>query len=228
MAKILLIEDNSELAAGIRYNLELEGHEVQVAEDGAAGVDAARSVSPDLVILDVMLPKMDGFQVLRTLRDEGMMVPIIMLTARGEESDKIRAFRLDADQFVTKPFGLMELIERVNAQLRRAQSRATHARRQLVSIGDVTIDVDARKVTRTGHEVSLTPRAFDLLIALMNMNGKVATRDQLLQTVWGHRGNVVTRTVDSHISELRQKLEEDPENPRLILTVYKTGYRLQH
>ena len=228
MPKILLIEDNSELAAGIRYNLELEGHEVQIAEDGAAGLEAALNANPDLVILDVMLPKMDGFQVLRALRDEGMMVPIIMLTARGEESDKIRAFRLDADQYVTKPFGLMELIERVNAQLRRAQSRTTNARQQVITLGDVTIDPDARTVTRAGHNVSLTPRAFDLLIALINLNGKVATREQLLQTVWGHRGNVVTRTVDSHVSELRQKLEENPDNPRFILTVYKTGYRLQH
>ena len=225
MARILLIEDSAELAAGIRYNLELEGHDVHIAEDGVAGIEAARSKKPDLIILDVMLPRMDGFQVLRTLREERMEQPIIMLTARGEEADKIRAFKLDADQYVTKPFGLMELIERVHAQLRRANAKATPS--SVIMLHDIELDVDARKVTRAGREVSLTPRAFDLLVALTKLNGKVATRDQLLQTVWGHRGSVVTRTVDSHISELRQKLEEDPENPRFILTVYKAGYRLQ-
>ena len=229
MARILLVEDNPELAAGIRYNLELEGHEVAVAEDGAAGVAAAREGRPELIILDVMLPRMDGFQVLRTLRADGLRAPVIMLTARGEETDKVRAFRLDADQYVTKPFGLMELLERVNSLLRRAESRAAPADPPdlVLRFGDVAVDPAARRITRAGSEVSLTPRAFDLLLALVRLEGKVATRQQLLQAVWGHRGSVLTRTVDSHVSELRQKLEADPEHPRHILTVWKSGYRFQ-
>lgn len=230
MSRILVIEDNPELAAGIRYNLELEGHDVLVAEDGVAGITAAREASPELIILDVMLPRMDGFQVLRTLRADGLWAPVIMLTARGEEADKVRAFRLDADQYVTKPFGLMELLERVSALLRRAQSRSGSEEPPAstsLQFGDVRVDPEARRVLRAGAEVSLTPRAFDLLLALINLEGKVATRHQLLQTVWGHRGSVLTRTVDSHISELRQKLEPDPEQPRHILTVWKAGYRFQ-
>ncbi|HEX8361671.1 MAG TPA: response regulator transcription factor [Longimicrobium sp.] len=225
MARILVVEDNLELAAGIRYNLELEGHEVLLAEDGLAAVAAARGGAPDLVILDVMLPGMDGFQVLRTLREEGFQAPVLMLTARGEEADRVRAFRLDADQYVTKPFGLMELLERVSSLLRR--SRLREPADATLRFGDVEVDPAARKVTRAGHEVVLTPRAFDLLLALAALGGRVATRQHLLQTVWGHRGRVLTRTVDSHVSELRQKLEADPEHPRHILTVWKAGYRFE-
>ncbi|HEX9938430.1 MAG TPA: response regulator transcription factor [Longimicrobium sp.] len=231
MARILVVEDNTELAAGIRYNLELEGHQVEVAEDGPSGVHAAREGAPELIILDVMMPGMDGFQVLRTLREEGMRVPVIVLTARGEEADKVRAFRLDADQYVTKPFGLMELLERVSALLRRSQrseaDASAAAEDAAFRFGRVEVDPAARKVTRGGLEVVLTPRAFDLLIALVALGGRVASRQHLLRTVWGHRGRVLTRTVDSHVSELRQKLEDDPENPRHILTVWKAGYRFE-
>jgi two-component system response regulator MtrA len=228
--RILLVEDNAELADGIRYNLELEGYAVHVAGDGPAGVEAGRTWAPDLVILDVMLPGMDGFQVLRALREGGSQVPVIMLTARGEETDKVRAFRLDADQYVTKPFGLLELLERVATLLRRARQRGTEpaaGERHLLRFGEVEVDEAARKVTRAGREVTLTPRAFDLLLALAALRGRVATRHDLLQTVWGHRGRVLTRTVDSHVSELRQKLEADPDNPRHILTVWKAGYRFE-
>lgn len=230
MARILVVEDNIELAAGIRYNLELEGHQVEVAEDGPSGVRAAREGAPELIILDVMLPGMDGFQVLRTLREEGLRVPVIVLTARGEEADKVRAFRLDADQYVTKPFGLMELLERVSSLLRRSQARADASAAgdgAAFRFGEVEVDPAARKVTRGGREVVLTPRAFDLLLALVALGGRVASRQHLLQTVWGHRGRVLTRTVDSHVSELRQKLEADPDNPRHILTVWKAGYRFE-
>lgn len=230
MARILLVEDNAELAAGIRYNLELDGYEVRWAEDGAAGVAAAREFAPDLVILDLMLPAMDGFQVLRTLREEGIHVPVLVLTARGEEADKVRAFRLDADQYVTKPFGLLELLERVGMLLRRAKLRAAPAQDPAAGVlrfGEVEVDPAARKVLRRGREVVLTPRAFDLLLALAALGGRVATRQLLLETVWGHKGRVLTRTVDSHVSELRQKLEDDPERPRHILTVWKSGYRFE-
>jgi DNA-binding response OmpR family regulator len=222
------VEDNLELAAGIRYNLELEGYEVRAAEDGRSGVEAVRACVPDLVILDLMLPGMDGFQVLRTLREEGVQVPVLVLTARGEEADKVRAFRLDADQYVTKPFGLLELLERVKMLLRRAGGRSPSAPADAtLRFGDVEVDPAARKVLKGGREVPLTPRAFDLLVALVASRGRVLTRQDLLRDVWGHRGRVLTRTVDSHVSELRHKLEDDPDDPRHILTVWKIGYRFE-
>lgn len=229
MSRVLVVEDNAELAAGIRYNLELEGYEVRVAEDGRTAVDAVRAFAPDLVILDLTLPDVDGFQVLRTLRDQGVQVPVLVLTARGEETDKVRAFRLDADQYVTKPFGLLELLERVKGLLRRAEGRAAPASPAAATIafGDVEVDPGARKVRKGGREVGLTPRAFDLLMALVAARDRVVTRHDLLRDVWGHRGRVLTRTVDSHVSELRHKLEDDPEAPRHIHTVWKIGYRFE-
>jgi len=227
-ARILLVEDNEDLAAGIRYNLELEGYEVRWAEDGPTGLDAARRDPPDLLILDIMLPGMDGFQVLQSLREEGFDRPVLILTARGEESDKVRGFRLDADQYVTKPFGLLELLERVRALLRRRSRAAEEGGREtLVRFGEVVVDAAARTVTKGGRDVSLTPRAFDLLLALLAHEGRVVTRQQLLRDVWGHLAAVVTRTVDSHVSELRQKLEDDPAEPRHIHTVWKVGYRFE-
>jgi DNA-binding response OmpR family regulator len=229
MSRVLVVEDNAELAAGIRYNLELEGYEVRVAEDGRAAVDEVLAFAPDLVILDLMLPDVDGFQVLRTLRDQGVQVPVLVLTARGEEADKVRAFRLDAAQYVTKPFGLLELLERVKGLLRRAEGRAAPASAPpaTFAFGDVEVDPGARKVRKAGREVGITPRAFDLLMALVAARDRVVTRHDLLRDVWGHRGRVLTRTVDSHVSELRHKLEDDPEAPRHIHTVWKIGYRFE-
>lgn len=227
-ARILLVEDNEELAAGVRHNLELEGYRVEWAEDGPLGLEAARRAPPDLVILDIMLPGMDGFQVLRSLREIGLEAPVLILTARGEESDKVRGFRLDADQYVTKPFGLLELLERVRALLRRRSSGGEGGRRdEVVRFGDIKVDVGARRVTKAGKVVSLTPRAFDLLLAFLDHEGRVLTRQQLLTDVWGYLAAVVTRTVDSHVSELRQKLEDDPATPRHIHTVWKMGYRFE-
>lgn len=227
-ARILLVEDNEELAAGIRHNLEIEGYRVEWAEDGPLGLEAARRVPPDLVILDIMLPRMDGFQVLRSLRNAGLEAPVLILTARGEESDKVRGFRLDADQYVTKPFGLLELLERVRALLRR-RSRGAEAGtpETMVRFGDVVVDIGARRVTKAGRDVALTPRAFDLLLAFLAHEGRVLTRQQLLTNVWGYLAAVVSRTVDSHVSELRQKLEDDPAAPRHICTVWKVGYRFE-
>ena len=229
MPRILLVEDNAELAAGIQYNLELEGHEVAVAADGPAGLELVRTFAPDLIILDVMLPGMDGFQVLRRTRESGVRVPVMMLTARGEESDQVRAFRLDADQYVTKPFRLMELLERINMMLRRSRQGAATETTDAGTLrfGDVTVDPGARKVTKAGREVALTPRTLDLLLALAAAGGRVLTRQELLRQVWKHQADVVTRTVDTHISELRHRLEDDPEQPRHILTVWKAGYRFE-
>jgi two-component system response regulator MtrA len=173
-----------------------------------------------------MLPGMDGFQLLQTLRSENNRVPVIILSARGEETDKVRGFRLDADQYVTKPFGVLELLERVASLLRRASATKPGSARQL-TFGSVAVDLDSRAVSRDGAPVTLTPRAFELLLALVRRDGAVATRADLLREVWGYGAFVLSRTVDSHVAELRRKLEADPAEPRHILTVWKVGYRFE-
>ena len=226
-ARVLVVEDNADLAAGLEYNLKLEGYDVRVAEDGREGIVLARDWSPHLVVLDLMLPGVDGYEVLRRIRSEGSRVPVMILTARGEEADKVRGFRLDADQYVTKPFGVLEFLERVGALLRRSGAAGAVAHEPPLRFGDVAVDVAARAVTRDGASVALTPKAFDLLLALVRRDGAVASRVELLREVWGYSAAVVTRTVDTHVAELRRKLEDDPANPRHILTVWKVGYRLQ-
>jgi len=226
MSRILVVEDNANLAYGLATSLELEGHEVVLAEEGAAGLRAARERRPDLVILDLMLPGMDGYRVLRSLRDQGETVPVLILTARGEEADKVLGFRLGADDYVTKPFGLLELLARVAALLRRAGQRAAAAVPETVRFGEVEVDPGCRLVRRRGEEVPLTPKEFDLLWALLRRRGGVAARLELLAEVWGHRAAVMTRTVDMHVAQLRRKLEDDPAQPRHIVTVWKAGYRL--
>jgi DNA-binding response OmpR family regulator len=226
MAKILVVEDNAALAEGIAYNLEHEQHEVRLAEDGREGLAAVRAWSPDLVILDLMLPELDGYEVLRAIRRDRNAVPVIILSARGEEADKVRGFRLDADQYVTKPFGVMELMERVNSLLRRSGSRAgAPAGPGALRFGDVVVDVRSRTVTRAGEPCTLSPKAFELLLAIAARGGAVATRLELLTEVWGYDSQVLSRTVDSHVAELRRKLERDPARPRHIITVWKVGYR---
>jgi two-component system alkaline phosphatase synthesis response regulator PhoP len=228
MARILLVEDNADLAEGLRYNLELEGYDVLVADNGETGLDRALSGGPDLIILDAMLPRMDGFQVLRRLRSEEIDTPVLMLTALGEEEDKVRGFRLDVDQYVTKPFHLLELLERVKSLLRRKDAHdRSGSPSSPIEFGDVHVDPAKRTVHVDGAEVSLTPRAFDLMIALIEKEGAVASRQELLRDVWGHRGLVMTRTVDSHIKELRKKLERNPSEPEHFITVWKVGYRFQ-
>ena len=225
--RILLVEDNEELAAGIRHNLELEGYEVLWESDGEEGLRVAREVAPCLLVLDIMLPGMDGFQLLRALRADGGGPPVLILTARGEEVDRVRGFQLNADQYVTKPFSLLELLERVRSLLRKSAGGRAEPAVGAIAFGDVHGDAAARKVTRGGEPVSLTPRAFDLLLALVRHEGAVGSRQDLLREVWGHRAASVTRTVDSHVSELRQKLEPDPAEPRHIHTVWKVGYRFE-
>ncbi|HEY4131156.1 MAG TPA: response regulator transcription factor [Gemmatimonadaceae bacterium] len=229
MPRILIVEDNPDLAYGLRTGLEIEGYEVQLAEDGETGLDRARSWSPDLVMLDLMLPGMDGYRVLKTLREGGSDVPVLILTARGEEADKVLGFRLGADDYVTKPCGVLELLARVGALLRR--SRITEHRNAageaLERFGSVEINPASRTVTKEGTAVALSPKEFDLLLALVRRRGAVASRVELLREVWGHRVEVMTRTVDIHIAELRRKLEDDPSQPRHILTVWKAGYRLE-
>jgi two-component system alkaline phosphatase synthesis response regulator PhoP len=224
--RILIVEDNADLAFGLRNNLEIEGYEVGVAEDGPTGVTSARELRPDLVILDLMLPGMDGYRVLRTLRGEGFDKPVLILTARGEEADKVMGFRIGADDYVTKPFGVLELLARVDALLRRAVRPGKGV--VVESFGEVQIDPATRSVRRGGAAVPLAPMEFDLLLALVRRRGAVASRRELMREVWGHQADdVVSRTVDTHIAELRRKLEPDPAAPRHILTVRKAGYRLQ-
>jgi two-component system alkaline phosphatase synthesis response regulator PhoP len=226
MTRVLVVEDDPDLAFGLRTTLEIEGYTAEVAADGLDGLRRAREDRPDLVILDLMLPGMDGYRVLRTLRAEGNRVPVLILTARGEEADKVLGFRSGADDYVTKPFGLLELLARVEALLRRAGGGVAEAL-PVDRFGQVEMDRGARTVTRRGEAVSLAPREFDLLLALYDRNGGVISRQDLLREVWGHRGAVLTRTVDIHVAELRRKLEDDPAEPRHILTVWKKGYRLK-
>jgi DNA-binding response OmpR family regulator len=228
VTRILVIEDNRDLAYGLRNNLEIEGFAVEVCEDGRSGLVAARRSSPGLVILDLMLPELDGFRVLRALREAGSRVPILVLTARGEEADKVRGLRLGADDYVTKPFGLLELLARVEALLRRAQGGVPAAPQESVlRFGDVVVDTTTRVVSRGGAAVELAPKEYELLLALLRGKGAVIPRLDLMRQVWGYSDAVVTRTVDTHVAELRRKLEADPAAPRHILTVRKVGYRLQ-
>jgi DNA-binding response OmpR family regulator len=230
MPTVLLIEDNDKLARGLQSNLEFEGYAVLSASDGAAGLAMARQHRPDIIVLDLMLPDTDGYRVLRTLRDDGDLTPVLVLTALGEEADKVRGFRFGADDYVTKPFGLMELLARIDALLRRATRPNGDARSAAPEspsgFGDVRVDLARHTVTRRGAAVSLRPKEYDLLVALLRRNGQVATRIELLKEVWGYDDSVMSRTVDTHIAELRRKLESDPANPKHILTVLKTGYRL--
>ncbi len=221
MARILIVEDNRNLAHGLRTNLEFEGHTAEVAEDGAAGLALARGRAHDLILLDLMLPEPDGFRVLETIRAEGVETPVLVLTARGDEADKVRGLQNGADDYVTKPFALRELLARVAALLRRSKPAPGQ-----LAFGEVVVDPATHGVTRAGAPVTLRPKEYELLRALLRRAGRVATRGELLREVWGYQDCVVSRTLDTHVGELRRKLEEDPANPRHILTVRKTGYRL--
>ena len=225
-ARILVVEDNADLAAGIKYNLELERYDVRVAEDGRSAISTAADWKPDLVLLDLMLPGVDGYQVLQQIRATGNRAPVIILSARGEEADKVLGFRLDADQYVTKPFGILELLERVAALLRRSARDSADGQAGTIRFGAVFVDLGSRTVTRAGRAVTLTPKAYELLLALVRRNGVVASRADLLKEVWGYGAFVMTRTVDSHVAELRRKVD-DPDDPRHIITVWKVGYRFE-
>ncbi len=235
MSRILVIEDNEDLAFGLRKVLEFEGYEVDAAKDGESGLASALSNVPDLLILDIMLPGRSGFDVLRELRSSGQRVPVLILTARSQESDVVLGFDFGADDYVTKPFSTAELLARVRALLRRVQSGAGSAegsqewdQAAALTFGQVEVSPAARTVSRAGDLVELTPKEFDLLVALLERRGAVISRQELLKEVWGYgNADINTRTVDVHLSELRRKLEEDPANPRFILTVRKAGYRLK-
>ncbi len=228
MKRILIVEDNKDLAFGLRGNLALEGYDVRVAYTGPEGLRQARVFEPDLVVLDLMLPQMDGFEVLEAMRESGLTMPVLILSARGEEVDKVRGLRLGADDYVTKPFGLMELVARVEAILRRGEAPApAEAGDERIAIRHIEICPRTRRVYKHGEHVELAPKEFELLLELVRNEGAVVSRIDLMKTVWGHASTIVSRTVDTHIAELRRKLETDSSRPSLILTVRKAGYRLE-
>jgi two-component system alkaline phosphatase synthesis response regulator PhoP len=224
---ILLIEDNPGFAEGLRQNLEFDGYRVTLAVDVATSARAISADPPDLIILDLMLPDGNGYDVLRTIRERDSVTPVLLLTALSEEAHKVRGFRLGADDYVTKPFGLLELLARIESLLRRSASGSfAVVRLPPVRFGDVQVDRDHRKVTRAGVVVPLTPKEYALLAALIARNSAVVAREELLREVWGYDPEVVSRTLDTHLAELRRKLERDPHHPRHILTLPKQGYRL--
>jgi DNA-binding response OmpR family regulator len=233
-ARILVVEDQRDLAFGIQRNLEFDGYRVDLAHDGVRALELGLALDHDLIILDLMLPTLDGMSVLAALRTDGIDTPVLILSARGEERDKVKGLRSGADDYLTKPFGIGELLARVEALLRRAGNGrgAGGASPRRVSaddfqFGEVEVDLRARLVRRNAAEVALTPREFDLLVALLRSGGAACSRHDLLRDVWGHKAEVETRTVDTHIGELRRKLEDDPARPLHILTVRKFGYRLE-
>jgi DNA-binding response OmpR family regulator len=223
VSRILIVEDDPDLARGLRSNLEIEGHEVQAMHDGRAALELLRRTPPDLVVLDLMLPGLDGLRVLAELRKDDPVTPVLILTAKETEGDKVRGLRLGADDYLTKPFGLLELLARVEALLRRGGRQVAPSLRA----GELEIDTGARSVTRAGEPVSLRPMEYELLLALVRRRGAAASRLELLREVWGYANAAETRTVDTHVFELRHKLERDPAHPRHILTVWRVGYRWQ-
>ncbi len=228
MTNVLVVEDNRDLAFGLQTALQIEGYEVDVAYDGNTGLKRAREWETDLIILDLTLPEMDGYIVLRELRRSHKKMPVLILTARGEEADKVLGLDWGADDYVTKPFGTMELMARVRALLRRGIVDDSESDKEDTEcFGDVVVDVASHGVLRNGEPIQLTPKEFDLLLALVRRRGAVATRLELLTEVWGYQAAVMTRTVDVHVAELRRKLEPNPSEPQYILTVRKVGYRMQ-
>jgi len=225
---VLVVEDDRNLLDTLRYNLKNEGYEVFTAADGATAVDVAHREKPDLIILDVMLPEMSGFEVCRILRKE-MTVPILMLTAKAEETDKVVGFEIGADDYMTKPFSLRELLARVKAMLRRAGMAQTSqpSGGAVLKFGDVQIDTARHQVEKGAEKLELTPKEFDLLTFLAKNKGLVFNRDQLLEKVWSYDFAGDTRTVDVHVRWLREKIEDDPNVPKLLLTVRGVGYKLE-
>ena len=223
MPKILIVEDEPAMVAGLRDNFEFEGYQVLSAPDGVSGLERALKESPDLVILDVMMPRMSGLDVCKQLKQKRPSIPIIMLTARGQEVDKVVGLELGADDYVTKPFSIRELLARVKAVLRRAQPHLKE--RERYSFGDIEVDVRKCQVSRQGRALEFSSKEFDLLKYFLCHSGEAISRDRLLEEVWGYDKFPTTRTVDAHIVRLRQKLEPKPEDPHFFLTVHGVGYK---
>jgi two-component system alkaline phosphatase synthesis response regulator PhoP len=221
--KVLVVEDDEAMGVALRDGFQYEGFDVTVARDGEAGMQLATSSSPDLIILDVMLPKKSGLDICKQIRAQGDTVPIIMLTARGQEIDKVLGLKLGADDYVTKPFSFLELMARVEALLRRTSPPA--GRVETYTFGDVEIDFKKMEATKNGRELEMSPREFELLRFLIEHRGEVISREKLLDTVWGYENMPFTRTVDMHIAKLRKKIEDRPGDPHFIVTVHRFGYK---
>jgi DNA-binding response OmpR family regulator len=226
MKRILIIEDDVSILSGLRDVLTFRSYEVLTAEDGETGYAAIVEEKPDLIILDIMIPKMDGFTLCSKLRAEGNATPVLMLTAKGEEPDKIRGLDIGADDYVTKPFSLPELLARVRALLRRTPERAPKSPPDSLRIGDVSLNFKKYEASKDGAAMSLSPKEFGILAYLASRAGEVVTRDELLDEVWGYDLYPTTRTVDNHIAQLRAKIENNPAEPRYLLTVHGVGYKL--
>ena len=231
---ILILEDNETLALGLRTSLEVEGYKVECVTDGNDGLAWLEKHSPDLIVLDLMLPGLNGFEVLKRYRARGGSAAVLILSARNQEVDKVQGFRIGADDYVVKPIGVLEFLARVEAIIRRLAptSRGSapvdgRARNSQLSFSDITVDLRTRTVLRGGKAVELSPMEFDFLAFLIDSGGDIVSRDTLMQQVWRYSLGVTSRTVDQHVARLRNKLEPDPAQPRHLITVRKAGYRFQ-
>jgi DNA-binding response OmpR family regulator len=223
MPKVLIVEDDGAMATALKDGFAFEGYDVELARDGEAGLKLAREAAPDVVVLDVMLPKMNGLDVCKRLRAEGSTVPIVMLTARGQEIDKVLGLKLGADDYVTKPFGFMELMARVEALLRRTSGAMGRA--EVYGFGDVVVDFKKAELRKRGELIETTARELRLLEYFIAHRGEVVPRERLLDQVWEYDAAPLTRTVDMHVAKLRKKIEHNPADPRFIVTVHRMGYK---
>jgi DNA-binding response OmpR family regulator len=230
--KILVVEDETSLRETLAYNLNRQGYQVETAVDGQAAIDTARALQPDLIVLDIMLPVIDGFEVCRILRQE-MNAPILMLTARDEEIDRVIGLEMGADDYITKPFSMREFLARVKAQLRRVRlvreemDTEIDVSKEIIHISNLTLDLTRREVLLDGQPLALKPKEFDLLLFLARHRGQVLSRDLILERVWGWEFSGGSRTVDVHVRWLREKIEDSPAEPERIVTVRGVGYRFE-
>jgi DNA-binding response OmpR family regulator len=223
METVLIVEDDSTMLRGLKDNFEFQGYHVLTAEDGEEGLNTALNAKPDIIVLDLMLPKINGYEVCRLIRKEKLDMPIIMLTAKSEESDVVLGLNLGADDYVTKPFSIKELLARVEALLRRTRQNTP----EVYTFGDCELDMPARRLTRTGQEIKLSPKEFKLLTLFVKHPGRALSRDEILNLVWGYDSYVGPRTVDRFVTTLRNKVEPDPHNPIFIHTVRELGYKFE-
>lgn len=223
METVLIIEDDPTMLIGLRDNFEFKGYKVVTANDGEKGLNAALNSKPDLILLDIMLPKINGYEICRLIREEKLAMPIIMLTAKGEESDIVLGLNLGADDYVTKPFSIKELLARAAAFLRRSKKEE----QDIYAFGDLQLDIAARRLTRKNKEIELSPKEFNLLEYFVKKPGRALTRDEILNAVWGYDCVVTSRSIDRFVTTLRNKIEPKPERPIFIHTIRQVGYRFE-
>lgn len=223
METILIVEDDPTMLRGLKDNFEFKGYKVITASDGEKGLEAALNARPDLILLDIMLPKINGYEICRLIREQKLDMPIIMLTAKGEESDIVLGLNLGADDYVTKPFSIKELLARAAAFLRRAKKEV----QDIHEFGCYRLDISARRLTRKGKEIELSPKEFDLLAFFIKKQGRALTRDEILNAVWGYDCIVTPRSIDRFVTTLRDKIEPDPSKPVFIHTIRQIGYRFE-